>query len=344
MFPLECIIDNLYYMEKVSPLISVIIPVYKVELYLKQCVESILIQTYSIIEIRLFDDGFPDSCPQICDEYARKDYRIKVIHKSNGGLSDARNVGLNGAVGQYVVFVDSDDYWLNENCLKSLVDEINRTPNIDFICFNSYSFVNGTIKNDWIAYSDNILNAQDNNSLINSLIKSGTVPMAAWSKIIRRSFLLENRIQFIKGTIAEDVPWFLEILRVAKCFRFVNLYIYVYRKGVSTSITNTFSEKSFDDLFSILRNEILRIHKDFYPKEIQDALLSFMAYEFCILLSQLRLFPKQIRNIKRKDLLNYKWLLNYTLNYKVKYCAIICKMFGFRMLEFILGQYLRVKI
>ena len=113
---------------------------------------------------------------------------------------------------------------------------------------------------------------------------------------------------------------------------------------VSTSITNTFSEKSFDDLFSILRNEILRIHKDFYPKEIQDALLSFMAYEFCILLSQLRLFPKQIRNIKRKDLLNYKWLLNYTLNYKVKYCAIICKMFGFRMLEFILGQYLRVKI
>ena len=140
-------------MEKVSPLISVIIPVYKVELYLKQCVESILIQTYSNIEIILVDDGSPDSCPQICDEYARKDYRIKVIHKSNGGLSDARNVGLNGAVGQYVVFVDSDDYWLNENCLKSLVDEINRTPNIDFICFNSYSFVNGTIKNDWIAYS-----------------------------------------------------------------------------------------------------------------------------------------------------------------------------------------------
>ena len=64
-------------------------------------------------------------------------------------------------MGQYVVFVDSDDYWLNENCLKSLVDEINRTPNIDFICFNSYSFVNGTIKNDWIAYSDNILNAQE---------------------------------------------------------------------------------------------------------------------------------------------------------------------------------------
>ena len=192
MFPLECIIDNLYYMEKVSPLISVIIPVYKVELYLKQCVESILIQTYSNIEIILVDDGSPDKCGQIIDEYKEKDSRIISLHKKNGGLSDARNVGLNGAVGQYVVFVDSDDYWLNENCLKSLVDEINRTPNIDFICFNSYSFVNGTIKNDWIAYSDNILNAQDNNSLINSLIKSGTVPMAAWSKIIRRSFLLEK--------------------------------------------------------------------------------------------------------------------------------------------------------
>ena len=107
-------------MEKVNPLISIIIPVYKVELYLKQCVESILIQTYLNIEVILVDDGSPDSCPQICDEYARKDYRIKVIHKSNGGLSDARNVGLNIAVGQYVVFVDSDD-WIENTMVEHLL-------------------------------------------------------------------------------------------------------------------------------------------------------------------------------------------------------------------------------
>ena len=120
-------------MEKVSPLISVIIPVYKVELYLKQCVESILIQTYSNIEIILVDDGSPDSCPQICDEYARKDYRIKVIHKSNGGLSDARNAGLDRAKGQYYAFIDSDDY-IQDNTIEIMLNAVKKNKSEIAIC------------------------------------------------------------------------------------------------------------------------------------------------------------------------------------------------------------------
>ena len=93
-----------------EPLISVIVPVYKVELYLRQCVDSLLAQTYSNLEIILVDDGSPDGCPAICDEYARKDSRVRVIHKPNGGLSDARNVGLDAARGEYIGFIDSDDW------------------------------------------------------------------------------------------------------------------------------------------------------------------------------------------------------------------------------------------
>ena len=92
--------------------ISFILPVYKVEKYLDECVESIVSQTYRDIEVVLVDDGSPDNCPVLCDQWAKKDQRIKVVHKPNGGLSDARNAGLDNATGDYVIFVDSDDFWV----------------------------------------------------------------------------------------------------------------------------------------------------------------------------------------------------------------------------------------
>ena len=99
--------------------ISIIVPVYKVEQYLKRCVDSLINQTYKNVEIILVDDGSPDKCPQICDNYAKKDSRVKVIHKKNGGLSDARNVGLDNAIGKYISFVDSDD-WVEVDFIENL--------------------------------------------------------------------------------------------------------------------------------------------------------------------------------------------------------------------------------
>ena len=95
-------------------LISVIIPIYKVEKYLRECIDSIINQSFKNLEIILVDDGSPDNCGKICDEYAKKDNRLKVIHKENGGLSSARNAGLDIATGEYISFVDSDDYVSNK--------------------------------------------------------------------------------------------------------------------------------------------------------------------------------------------------------------------------------------
>ncbi|MFR7385271.1 MAG: glycosyltransferase family 2 protein [Anaerostipes sp.] len=98
-------------------LISIIVPIYKVEAYLDRCIESIVDQTYKNLEIILVDDGSPDGCPQICDNWKEKDDRIKVIHKENGGLSDARNAGMQIMTGTYVSYVDSDD-WIAKICMK----------------------------------------------------------------------------------------------------------------------------------------------------------------------------------------------------------------------------------
>ena len=112
--------------------LSVIIPVYNVEKYLHQCIDSVLRQTYNDYEVILVDDGTPDNSGKICDEYAKKDIRITVIHKTNGGISSARNAGLDIATGDYIMFVDSDDYLCDDNCFQKLFNKINE---------NKYDFV-----------------------------------------------------------------------------------------------------------------------------------------------------------------------------------------------------------
>ena len=123
-------------------LITIVIPVYKVEKYIDRCIKSVINQTYKNLEIILVDDGSPDNCPKICDEYAEKDKRIKVIHKKNGGLSDARNVGIEAAKGKYISFIDSDD-WIEKDFIECLYKSIKKNifasvkeKNSDDLCYN----------------------------------------------------------------------------------------------------------------------------------------------------------------------------------------------------------------
>lgn len=186
-----------------TPLISFIIPVFNVEKYLQKCVDSILSQTYQNIEVILVDDGSPDKCPQICDEYTVKDGRVKVIHKSNGGLSDARNVGLLFSNGEYVVFLDGDDFWMEINNLQNLVD-ILRIQKYDFIGFNcSYYYPTSNTYEKWIALDDRLPTNCDKLNYIISLVRSGTFPMSACLKIIRRAFYVKIKYLFRKVFIVK---------------------------------------------------------------------------------------------------------------------------------------------
>ena len=120
--------------------ISIIIPVYKAEKYLGQCINSVVEQTYPKWEIILVDDGSPDNCPSICDDWAQKDDRIYVIHKENGGASSARNKGIKEAQGEYIMFLDSDDYWADRECLGELVEMLQK-DRPDFITFRYKKYI-----------------------------------------------------------------------------------------------------------------------------------------------------------------------------------------------------------
>lgn len=314
--------------------VSFILPIYNVEKYLSECVESILVQTYRDFEILLVDDGSPDNCPALCDEWAKKDSRIKALHKSNGGSSDARNYGLEHAQGDYVIFVDSDDFWVNRDCLQRLMNVVDAHPECDFIGFNcSYYYSDSKTFNKWVAYDESLSKPTDKDAVLCSLVASGTFPMSACLKIIKRKSLLDIGLRFIKGTIAEDIPWFIDLLDGAKSCMFVNQYIYAYRQNVAGSITASRNPKSTRDLFAIVRNEIKKIGNRRMSKEAKDALYSFLAYEFCILLTSD--MPQEMKS----ELMQYKWLLNYTANPKVRKASFVNKLFGIKTTEWFLRFY-----
>lgn len=316
--------------------VSFILPVYKVEKYLDECVESIVSQTYRDIEVVLVDDGSPDQCPVLCDNWVKKDRRVKVIHKPNGGLSDARNAGLDSATGDYVIFVDSDDFWVSPTALQELMEVVTKHPECDFIGFNcSYYYGDTNTFDRWVRYDDALSVPIDKDTAMRSLVASGTMPMSACLKVISRKSLSDMGLCFIKGIISEDIPWFIDLLDGCKKCMFVNKYVYAYRQDRAGSITASGGEKSFNDVFNIIKMELEKMEKRTFSPEAKDALYSFLAYEFCILLSSASKRSKE----KRQELLTYKWLLKYTANPKVRKAALVNKFFGIKVTEWVLRFY-----
>ena len=324
-------------------LISVIIPVYNVERYLEQCVDSVLSQTYSNMEVILVDDGSTDGSSVICDKYARGDRRVVVIHKQNGGLSDARNVGTAAASGDYILYMDSDDFWASDNSLQLLVAEAQRTPECDFIGFNcSYYYDADSRVVPWVKYDPKIERVLDPGRCISTLVESGVFPMSACLKLIKRE-VLQGGIEFIKGLYSEDIPWFIELLRRCHKCRFVNHYMYMYRKGVATSLSSSFSYKKYSDLFLILRRGV-EDSRAIGDSQIQSALLSFWAYELCILRAMTGFMSREQRGAELKKLYGYDWLLDYRLNPKVRKVASMQRLLGKNLTNFALHKYLKTRL
>ena len=201
-------------------LISIIVPIYKVETYLNRCIESITCQTYGNIEIILVDDGSPDNCPIVCDKWAKRDGRIKVIHKKNGGLSDARNAGIDIATGEYVLFVDADDYIEASLCEK--VMEVMQ-PEIDIISFG-YRRVYDSHKET--VTGDMSFELYDNEEAFQRYINRSPFTHMAWDKMYRR--ILFDGIRFINGRLAEDIAMTYLLFAKARKVGHLNNTLYSY--------------------------------------------------------------------------------------------------------------------
>lgn len=249
-----------------NSLISVIVPIYKVEKYLRKCVESILSQTHTNLEIILVDDGSPDNCGAICDEYAKQDARIKVIHKPNGGLSDARNAGLDIMTGEYVAFVDSDD-WIGPRMYETLLQMLK--------LFQADIAIGGVA--DELEQNGKVTTVKVTNYREKPFYESATEAMhrffttswAAWDKLYKADLFWD--IRYPVGEINEDEAIVLQLL--SKCTRvcYTNEVFYHYmRRPSSGSITAaSFSVKKLAWQAHCRDNlEFVQAH---YPALVPDA-------------------------------------------------------------------------
>lgn len=207
-----------------TDLISVIIPVYNVEKYLVECVESVLNQTYKNLEIILVDDGSPDRCPEMCDEYARKDSRVKVIHKKNGGLSDARNAGIDVATGEYISFVDSDDY-VSEDMIGVLYERAVQTQADLTFCSIEKVDENGkriSLENVGTSVYDR------NEFWENKYYQQQSASTVAWNKLYKKHIFY--KLRYAVGRIHEDDIILLKVIEKCNIIATVQQGRYMYRQ------------------------------------------------------------------------------------------------------------------
>ena len=313
-----------------SPLISIIVPVYNVEPYLYKCIDSIINQTYKNLEIILVDDGSPDNCGVICDEYAQKDNRIKVIHKTNGGLSDARNAGLNIAAGEWISFIDSDD-WIEPTMYEVL---LNLAQN-----FDSQISVGGVA--DEIYENGKIITVKTTNSIVSSpYVLSRTQAMqkyflgswSAWDKIYRREIF--DNIRFPVGEINEDEAIVLQILENASNISYTNQVFYHYIKRPESITTTSFHPKKLAWYYHCKAN--LSFIKENYPSLTEYAEKRyFSSILFFLIMISRENDQSQYSDILTELLLelktNFKKIVrNNFLTTKDKFFALIFRFFGLK--------------
>lgn len=267
-------------------LISIIVPIYNVEDYLGKCIESIVCQTYKNIEIILVNDGSTDACGQICDKWEKLDNRIKVIHKENGGLSDARNAGLKNVNGEYIGFVDSDD-WIEKDMYEIMLAElVDNKADVAVCAYREF-------------YDDvqNISQNKGGNSFIfgadqflEQIIRGSTY--SVWKYLYKRNII--EKMTFKKGVYYEDVLFTTEVMTKINRIVYIEKALYNYRKRIDSIVGKNLIKKNITDFIWVFRRQQRLLYDTAYLKAAQR-----YYYKGLLLLKE-----KVYRQSKDRELLN----------------------------------------
>lgn len=287
--------------------ISIIVPVYKVEQYLERCVNSLINQTYKNIEIILVDDGSPDQCPKMCDDYASEDSRIKVIHKKNGGLSDARNAGLRIATGEYVMYVDSDDYVEKNSCEKLIENAIGNIDVIVGAC-REISPTGITFQQHTNLEENRTYTAKE---YVLLSIKKNEWYAPACLNLYRRAFLIDNNLYYKVGYYFEDIEMLPRLFLANPTVRYVNCPFYNYVIREDSIMTSPVTQEKINMTIDIY-SEWLQLISSVSDVEYRNKLYGVLAKYY-------------VANARKRNIhgwkiegLNFAFAWKYALNWKEK--------------------------
>ena len=302
---------------------SVIIPVYNVEQYLEECVESVLCQTFCHFELILVDDGSKDSSGAICDRLAETDPRIRVIHQENQGLSGARNTGIQAATGDYLMFLDSDDWWESNDCLQRIAARLDNS-HADVLSFNYKKCFDGQLS---APYFQNAADATAHT--LSHLLSKDLWVTGACNKAVSRQLVQSNGLLFRRGITSEDIDWTLRIALCANTFDYADICVFVYRQR-SGSITHSVSPRSAQ----CLHDNIVYCMELLEQAEAEKAatLRPFVSYQYATLLYNYASLHKAHRSKELTASIRtmLPWLA-YSQNAKVRLIYNCNRFLGFRL-------------
>lgn len=303
---------------RMEHLISVIIPVYKVEKYLDKCIESVVNQAYRNLEIILVDDGSPDHCPAMCDAWAKKDNRIRVLHKKNGGLSDARNAGLAVATGELISFIDSDD-WIEKSFFECLHQAMIETDADVAECATVYETEDGKLLRIRKEAPATLLERKE--ALCRLILEDG-VYQTVWNKLYRCEIVRE--VTFVSGKCNEDDFWTYQVFDRGKKLAIVEAPLYHYLQRGTSIIGAGYNLQRLDGLEArFQRMEYLQKYDELAKLTCQQFMLDCMWHlqcalcylkgqEQCIALENILSFKEKTPKVKRRELtLNWKYKVWY---------------------------------
>ncbi len=315
---------------------TIIIPCFKVEQYIQQCVDSVLAQTFDDYEIILVDDGSPDNIPAICDEYSNINNKFKVIHKANGGLSDARNAGLDMARGDYVIFLDSDDWW-DDNEALSKIDACLKKSGADIIIFGMKKFFSQEDR-----YGDeriprkcgNAMSDMSKTQLFQHYMQNNVFIASACDKVVNRELIEIDNQRFIKHQLSEDIEWCSKLLQKNPQIDVLEDAFYVYRQQVSTSITSNVGIKNIECILDVIK----RYAKD----DASVPLLHYMANQYVLLITNLMRLRDEERKLLEDDIRELWWLVSYNW---YPYVSLVSKLkfLGYDIIKNLLKFYYQKK-
>ncbi len=325
------------------PFFSIVIPVYQVEEYLKECVDSFLLQSYKDYEIILIDNGSTDKSGYICDEYANKYDFIKVIHlEKNQGISGARNTGLKECSGKYVFFSDSDDYFTHDRVLYRAKEKLEKTDaDILFFKCTYYSAIKDKYIENPAGLDEKLVDGLDIEDGWNNLMSKGAFMISAWSKIVRKELLDINKIEFEKNLIGEDVDWSFMIMQKAEKITAINDVCYFHRMRRNSTAFQQKDKKSCEDLMYVLNKWAPCFEKNIDNKKLKESLMGYLSYQFYILIGRCYFLEKKERKALLSQVKELDFLSRWVVDKKTKIGQKVYKILGLEKSVYIFGLYIR---
>gem|GEM_PF-3285211 len=303
-----------------------------------KCLDSVLMQGFGDFELILVDDESTDGSVAICADYATQDSRIRLICQKNGGAAKARNAGLDVARGEYILFIDSDDF-LTDNSLGKIMQY---AAGQDIIFFDArHLAADGRLLPHYTKYDRANFFQKSQKQVLDHLAKNDPLPVLVWDKLIRRQFLVDNDIKFTENIIVEDVDFCLQLYTHAKAYDCAPVDAYRYRINRPGSVMGGNIENKFTSLIFIIQKWTSLAESRFiaYRPEI----LQILAYQFCMLLPMYGVLSKKLRKAKRGQMRDAGRVLGHNSDLRVRLVWLIFRLFGACAAAGVLGFYHKIK-